>query len=259
MNEKHTVTRIRHESRRRRLTVQTVERLTPNMVRVIFSGPDLDDFVSHGHDDHVKLLFPPGDAAGADGQEGPRPLMRDFTPRQYDTVARELTIDFALHDAGPASAWAARARCGQELEIGGPRGSTIIPDDFDGYLFVGDETALPAIGRRLEELRADTRAIVVAAIAGPAEEQQLRSAATLDVHWVHRPLARAADAGPLLSSLSSLALPQGDIHAWVAAEGGVAKALREHLLADRGLNRAWVKAAGYWRQGDAGAHESFRD
>jgi NADPH-dependent ferric siderophore reductase len=30
-----------------------------------------------------------------------------------------------------------------------------VPDDFDWYLLIGDETALPAIGRRVEELRAD--------------------------------------------------------------------------------------------------------
>jgi NADPH-dependent ferric siderophore reductase len=124
---------------------------------------------------------------------------------------------------------------------------------------VGDETALPAIGRRLEELRADAKATVLAAVTGPAEEQDFPSAAAVAIHWVHRPIEEAANAAPLLAALCALNLPQGDVHAWVAAESNVARALREHLLVERGLNRSWVKAAGYWRLGDTGAHESFRD
>nr|WP_246251703.1 siderophore-interacting protein [Ancylobacter pratisalsi] len=39
-----------------------------------------------------------------------------------------------------ASTWALAARPGDRLEIGGPRGSAIIPADFDWYWLVGDET-----------------------------------------------------------------------------------------------------------------------
>ena len=76
--------------------------------------------------------------------------MRDFTPRRFDSKTATLVIDFALHDAGPATRWALGARAGDRLEIGGPKSSKVVPDDFDGYLLVGDESALPAIGRRVE-------------------------------------------------------------------------------------------------------------
>ena len=60
---KHAITRVRHEARRRLLTVQTVQRLTPNMVRVTLGG-DLAGFVSSSYDDHVKVFFPlPGQSA----------------------------------------------------------------------------------------------------------------------------------------------------------------------------------------------------
>ncbi len=36
------------------------------------------------------------------------------------------------------------------LDIGGPRGLAVVPDDFDWYWLIGDETALPAIGRFIE-------------------------------------------------------------------------------------------------------------
>jgi NADPH-dependent ferric siderophore reductase len=161
MSERHAVTRVRHEVRRRRATVTAAERFTPNMVRVTFQGADLEGFVSLGHDDHVKLIFSDGEAR----------VMRDFTPRRYDAARRELTIDFALHEAGPASDWAAQARPGQQIEIGGPRSSFVVPDDFDTYLLIGDETALPAIGRWLEALRAGASAVVLAAVTDATEEQ----------------------------------------------------------------------------------------
>ena len=50
------------------------------------------------------------------------------------------------HDGGPATSWAKAAVPGDTLEIGGPRGPTIVANDFDWFLLVGDETALPAIG-----------------------------------------------------------------------------------------------------------------
>lgn len=76
-------------------------------------------------------------------------------------MAGELTIEFALHGDGPAANWAAKAVPGSHLVVAGPRGSFVIPKDYDWHLLVGDETALPAVARRLEELPASTRAIVV--------------------------------------------------------------------------------------------------
>jgi len=37
----------------------------------------------------------------------------------------------------------------------------IVPDIFDSYLLIGDETALPAIARRLEELPAGRTVLAV--------------------------------------------------------------------------------------------------
>ena len=63
---------------------------------------------------------------------------------------------------------------GQTLRIGGPRGSFIIPTNFDWHLLIGDDTALPAIARRLEELPAGTRAVVLVEVDGPADQVALR-------------------------------------------------------------------------------------
>ena len=126
----HTPRRVRHEPRRRMLIVKQVETIAAHMVRITLSG-DLEGFTSLGFDDHVKLFFPDG-TTNADGTANL--LGRDFTPRRYDPAADTLEIDFAIHDAGPATRWAAEAKPGDPLPLGGPRGSFIIPMTFDWHL-----------------------------------------------------------------------------------------------------------------------------
>lgn len=247
--------RVRHEPRRRQLGVVGVERISAHMVRVTLGG-DLDGFTSLGFDDHVKLFFPDG-SVGADGE--PQSAARDYTPRRYDPIAGVLEIDFALHDAGPATRWAEQARPGQSLRLGGPRGSFIIPTDFDWHLLIGDETALPAIGRRLAELPAGARAVVLAEVDGPADHLAFTSVADVSVDWVHRNGAPPGATTLLTDTLATLRLPAGDYYAWVACESLTAKALRARLIADHGANPNWIRAAGYWRRGAAAVHDTHNE
>src|ERR1700734_3620439 len=231
-----TARRVRHETKMRLLQVREVGRPTPKMVRVVVGGEALAGFVSAAHDDHVKLFFPqPGHdkpVLPTPTPNGPvypegavRPAARDYTPRRHDTAANTLTIDFVLHGEGPAATWAAQARPGQFLGVGGPRGSFVVPDDFDWYLLVGDEAALPAIGRRLEELPAGTRVVAVIEVADAAEEQRLDTHARAEIHWLHRQGAVAGHHALLQKALAELELPAGEAYAWVAAEASAAKAL----------------------------------
>ena len=125
---------------RRELKVLRVESPSPKLRSLTLGGPALAGFISASFDDHLKLLLDGG---------GTEPVRRDYTPRHYDAAAGELTIEFALHGDGPAATRAAQAEPGQSVAIGGPRGSLVIDLDHDWHLLVGDETALPAIARRL--------------------------------------------------------------------------------------------------------------
>ena len=257
--------RVRHPLKFRVVEVRRVRHPTPHLVRVTFGGSDLDGFSSLGFDDHVKLFFPDpatGELVlptlGPDGSPvfpHPRPLARDYTPLRYNAAARTLDIDFAVHDAGPATNWAVQARPGQRIGIGGPKGSFLIPTDFDGHLLVGDDTSLPAISRRLGELSDETRAIVVAEVDSEADRVALESEAQLKVVWVYRHGAPAGNPSGLLTVVRALQLPPGDVFAWVGAESATARALHTHLVQERGWNPKWIKASGYWRRGSAGAHD----
>jgi len=245
------IQRVMHEIKRRRLHVLRVTDLTPRMRRITLGGPELAGFLSQGADDHIKLLFastPEQQAAlqtlvlGGTSDEGVKPDMRDYTPRRIDLDAGELDIDFVLHGDGPAATWAAQAEPGQFLHLGGPRSSTLVADVFDSYWLIGDETALPAIARRLEELPANRRALVVIEIEDDAERQPLTSAADVDVTWVNR------HRQDLLSVVRGMTPPSGALYAWIATEAGLSRHVRKVLLEEHGLDEHLVKAAGYWRQ-----------
>ncbi|NWB51607.1 siderophore-interacting protein [Pseudomonas sp. F8002] len=245
--------RVTHEIKRRRLEVLRVVDITPRMRRITLGGPELAGFISLGSDDHIKLLFPQNAAeqAALDSPDfnlrgdGPQPAMRDYTPRRYDLAIGELDIDFVLHGDGPASTWAEQAKVGQQLHIGGPRGSMIVPDIFDSYLLIGDETAIPAIARRLDELPAGRKVLAVIEIANAAEQQPLASAAEVEVIWV----VRGQD--DLLETVQNLTLPGGSLYSFVATETKLSRQLRRVLLDTHQVNEAFLKAVGYWRAEDS--------
>jgi len=243
-----TIHRVNHEIRQRRLQVLRVIDLTPRMRRVTLGGPELQGFSSMGSDDHIKLLFAQTaeerqaiDARNLGRDGGARPTMREYTPRRIDLTANELDIDFVLHGDGPASTWAAQAAPGQTLDIVGPRASMVVPDIFDSYLLIGDETAIPAIGRRLEELPAGRQVLALIQVEDEQEQQPLPSMAQVEVIWVHR------HQDDLLAMIEQLALPPGALYAWIALEKTLTRQAKA-LLLEKGVKDDALKAAAYWRQ-----------
>lgn len=235
------IKRVRHETRRRTLTVKRRVQLSPSLLRLTFSSPDLGGFTSLGFDDHIKLFFSSSEGSAA----------RDYTPRRYDPVADELDIEFAIHhEAGPATAWAKSADVGSTLEIGGPRGSFVIEDSFDWYVLIGDDTALPAIARRLEELRPSVPAIVIVQVDGKEDEIPLTTSAAVTMHWLHGSTGKSA-----VEMARDVALPAGEGFVWIAGESTWAKSLRVVFVDERGQPGNYIRAAAYWRRGDAGVHE----
>lgn len=229
------IERVRHELHLRDVTVTRVERLSPGFVAITFGGESLANFVSLSFDDHVKFMV--ADDTGTLQR-------RDFTPRSFDLSRRELTLEFALHNHGPASQWARRACVGDTAVIGGPRGSMIIPTDYDWHLLAGDASALPAMHRRLEELPAGSRALVVAFVDDLADQREFQSQATLEVLWVH-----SADA--FVQALRELVLPPGEGFAWCAGEATVMAPVRDVLLTEQHIPLPSTRISAYWKHGSA--------
>ncbi|QBF28178.1 siderophore-interacting protein [Pseudomonas tructae] len=246
VSENATIHRVNHEIKHRRLTVLRVTELTPRMRRITLGGPELQGFTSVGSDDHVKLMFActPEEQTLLDNldfsRDGGRPTMREYTPRRIDLAGGEMDIDFVLHGDGPASTWAAQAQVGQVLNIAGPRASMVVPDIFDSYLLIGDETAIPAIARRLEELPAGRKVLAVIEIEDAQEQQPLTSASQVEVIWV---LRQKQD---LLEVVKDLSLPEGQMYAWIALEKSLMRKTKRRLIDDKGVKEDMIKAVSYW-------------
>ncbi|WP_370680600.1 siderophore-interacting protein [Comamonas sp. GB3 AK4-5] len=245
------VQRVRHEFAARHMQLMARERLSAGFVRVILGSADLSGFRSDGFDDHVKLLLaPPGHARPGlpelvDGRpffQGERPVARDYTPVRWDTEQGVLVLEFAIHDAGPAAHWARTAPMGHWVGVAGPRGSMVIPKGFAWHWLLGDDSALPAIERRLAELPAEAHVTVRLKVA-EADRRTLHSAARVDLQWVDD-LAEAA---------AALALPDTEGYIWAAGEHSEMAAIRS-VMKDKGAPLKRMRIAAYWKRGEAAHH-----
>jgi NADPH-dependent ferric siderophore reductase len=238
-------------------TVETVEWLTPALVRVVLGGPGLAGFPAPEHTDaYVNVAIRPAEApyaavfAPADVREAhPRehwPARRRYTVRSWDGA--RLALDFVVHGAaGVGGPWAATAAPGDVLVLEGPGGGYRPDPEADWHLLVGDESALPAIAASLEAVPAGRRAVVRLLCDGPEHEIDLACPGELDLVWLHR-AGTPADADLLPRAVADLAFPEGRVHAFVHGEAEEIRAIRRHLLGDRGLERAAMSCSPYWRR-----------
>ena len=243
--------------RPRHAPVQRVERLGPHLVRIVVAGDELEGFGAGPFTDHyVKLQFPPQGApycAPFDVEEIratlPReqwPRTRTYTVRAWDPATNALTIDFVVHgDVGVAGPWAAAAQPGDVLQLTGPGGAYAPDPTADWHLLVGDLAVLPAIGASLQRVPAGVPVHVIAEVEGPDDELALTSAGDLRVQWLH---TAATPGDALVDAVSALDFPPGRVHAFVHGEAAAVRAVRRHLLVDRGIAKEDLSVSGYWKR-----------
>jgi NADPH-dependent ferric siderophore reductase len=240
------------------LEVARTKRITPHMVRVVATGPELASFPETEFTDrYVKILFPvPGvsypepfdmEVVHRDLPREDWPRLRTYTVRAFDPAAAELTIDFVHHgDSGLAGPWAAAAQPGDVLRLLGPGGAYAPDPAADWHLLVGDEAAIPAIAAALERVPAGVPVHVILQVGGAAEEQPLESPGDLRLSWLHR---AGEGTDQLLAAVRALEFPAGRVHAFVHGEAAEVRELRRHLLGERGVARDDLSVSGYWRRG----------
>lgn len=189
--------------------VARLQRLSPSFLRVTFTGVDLDEFSTNGHDQRIKVMLPlpgrdisdcPSDpdwyGAWRALPEDRRMPIRTYTVRALRPEVREVDVDFVLHGAtGPASAWAETATVGDEVVLIGPNarfpGPTggfewHPPADASCLLIAGDETAVPAICAIVESLPAGRRAHVLLEVPVAGDALNIAAPAGVEVTWLPR-------------------------------------------------------------------------
>lgn len=248
----------------RNVRVAAVTDLSPRMRRVTLSGEELGAFTrdgiplpafaSPGFDDHVKLIFAAdGDLAAALPVQLPHGIEwgasesrqgRDYTPRRFDAATRQLDLDFVMHGDGPAASWARNASLGDELWFAGPKSSTVVPVDVDWVLLAGDETALPAIMRFLEERPVSAPVRVVVTISDEQARQELQLRDRDRVEWI---VADATDEQALAHAVTRLTPLPGTPYIWAAAESRALLPVRR-IARTLGAPKSHVNITGYWHQ-----------
>lgn len=232
--------------------VITNERLSPSLVRIVLGGGGLASFEAGEFTDHyVKVQLP---APGAPYRvpfdvkqvkaELPReqwPRVRSITVRAWDPARRQLTLDFVDHGpVGYAGPWAVAAKPGDRLQLTGPGGGYRPEPDADWHLMVGDLAALPAIAASLGRVAPGTPAIALLGVEADADRIELSSPGDLDLRWV--------EPETLAREVENLELPAGRGQGFVHGEAEMVRAVRRHLIVERGMEKKALSASGYWKR-----------
>lgn len=253
------VTRIPYPIEVRRVEVLRTEYVTPRMLRVTLGGPELEGLHTYAADDHVRVVFAHEDGSRTepvpnDRQmlDWPRPMppTRQYTIRRHDAQSRELDLDVVVHEGGVGSAWATNASPGDPVVIAGPPGAKTFAHTHRHYVFAVDPTALPAVGRWLDEADwlEDTgvTALVLVDHDHPEEtDYPLTTRPGVEIHWLSRAEgSRLAD--EVISRTPEMA--PGEVFVFAAGETTDLKPLR-----------SWTKMqghpsliTGYWKRGVVG-------
>ncbi len=239
------------------LTVESSEWVSPTTVRIVgggegFSTLNLNEFT----DAYVKLLFvkpelgltPPYDEAHLRETLAPedQPVRRTYTLRWVDRENQRLAIDFVVHgDEGVAAPWAREARPGDQFVASGSGGAYAPDPTADWHLFIGDESALPAICSALEVLPADAQGVVYLQTTEDSGRIEIKAPDGIRLEWLTGPssetslLAEAVAAGPW---------PQGRVQVFAHGERESMKAVRA-LMKERQVPREDLSLSGYWAYG----------
>lgn len=241
----------------REMRVLRVLDLTPHMRRITLAGEDLERFATD-ENFHVRLYFPQDQARpnwpvrGADGLgivQDPleKPHVRKYTIRRIDLGLGEVDIDFVLHAIpGPGSDWAKGARPGSLVGMAGPGGRGVRSADW--HLLVGDETALPAIARALENMPATAVGHVLVEIEQSTDALPLAGPDGIQVQWISR---HDSDRS-IVDEVRRIAIPQDrNVFCWAGAEFEAVQEIRGHWRDIGKLGKNEQLAVAYWRRGMA--------
>jgi NADPH-dependent ferric siderophore reductase len=221
---------------------RVVERIQLNhhTVRTVVGGNGYENYRDNeSTDKYVKLLFD-----DADGQ----PVRRTYTVRRSDPAKQQLTLDFVVHgDAGIAAPWARTAEPGDVLRLNGAGGGYRPAGGLAHHVFLGDESALPAINAALEVLPADARGVAFLETSRVEGSLDVEVPAGVDVVWRER--AQPGTTPNLLAdSLAEWDWPTGGVDVFSHGERESMKAVRK-VLRDVVTDADRVSISGYWAYG----------
>ncbi|MEM6904145.1 MAG: siderophore-interacting protein, partial [Pseudomonadota bacterium] len=235
------------------LTVVRSEQITPNMIRVTLTGPELTQVPLGCDGSHCKLQLPAIGQGREDFEtqlnDGPKPPRRTFTVRHVRHNPHEIDIDFVDHgDSGPASAWAHRAAPGAFLHFSGPGKIKVSEFYADWYLVAADMAGLPVASAVLEVMPSDAKGLALLEITDEADRQPVDAPAGVEVRWLIHPDPQQRSTAQE-AIIRGLDWPDGTIQTCIAGESGTIRSIRDYLHNERKLPKDDTYISGYWKIG----------
>ncbi|MDN5806389.1 MAG: siderophore-interacting protein [Brevibacterium sp.] len=236
------------------LTVQEVNEITPNLIRIRVGGDGFDAIsINEATDKYVKLMFadpahgltPPYDLTELrENSPEKLPRNRTYTVREINEVEKWLTLDFVIHGgAGVAGPWATAAQPGDTLVMVGAGGKYLPAADAPWHLLIADHTAVPAVSTALEAMDAEASGIVIAAVADEADRLLPKTPAGVTVVWVDND-------EELIAAVRGLDWPEGMPQVFAHGERETIKTIRK-ILKEHEVPRESLSISAYWARGRA--------
>lgn len=247
------------------VTVTSVRQLSPSMRRLTVSAPELVDYRPLGPDEYFGLVMPPSGHGLPELPQDPdratprglftglpveeRPQVRWYTVRAHRPQLGEVGVDIVTHgDAGPGSSWALRVEVGSVAGFQTGTAAYRTQGASGPQVIAGDETAVPAISRILEEVPADVEAHVFLEVPTIGDVPDLPSPAGATITVVER--GGEAPGSALVPAVAAADLPIPTT-SWLAGEQKAVAGVRRHLVGTLGAEKRSVYHCAYWVLGRA--------
>jgi NADPH-dependent ferric siderophore reductase len=177
--------------------------------------------------------------------DGARPTLRTLTPVDADPARGRLSLEIVRHGDGAATAWAATARAGDPTAISGPARGYVPPASAAGFLFGGDETAIPALAQLAAAVPAGIATDVLVEIGDHTARLPLTDRPEITVQWIDGDEIPGA---ALATAFEARRIAER-VHVWAGGEAAAMQRIRRHLYDTLGLERERATARGYWKHG----------
>ncbi|UDY24840.1 siderophore-interacting protein [Nocardioides sp. Kera G14] len=211
-------------------TVLRREQLSQHLVRIVL---DVPTFQSTGVPDEWVGLIVPGQFQS-----------RYYTVRDVADAPQNprLTLDIVVHETGLVTEWAQRDVTGETVTITDPKGSFALPEGAQWLLLVGDLTALPAMARIAEVWTATHRDLPLRVwVETPDQLPDYLPETSAEIEWI------PGHGEHLAEIVEGIDWPEGEGYFWMAGESAQMRAIRKHLMRERGLPSHAYDVMGYWR------------
>lgn len=238
------------------------EYITPNYVRLTFSGTDIEPYVTCtlGVNNKIfippngvnKVVFPDKDSENTSSIKE-FAIRRTYTHVGVDLEKQEIYMDFVAHGTkGPASDFAINAEIGASLGVAMKIQEIELAPEVERYCLIGDATAIPIIRAILKTIKPNAEGVVFLEVPSEEDRQEIEKPAKISIHWI---VNEKLGENTLLADTAITYLKDSKVSesrfAFVACEYNNVQKARNYLRKEAQWNREEVTAYSYWKYGVA--------